>query len=208
MDKQDFQTHFQISNGSFDETPTKSLLDEWLITDNTFDNNDEQLKNLSKLLLRHVQDWNEEELKMNFISLLLAKVDFYGESYNPFFDRELTAEFRGKILSGKVDFLVASGTQFPIEPYFFIHEYKKEMDSSNDPLAQLLIEMAAAILLNEKRHPIYGSYVVGRHWYFVVLTENEYAVSLAFDATKDDIVKITNTLKAVKQLIEQCAKTD
>ena len=37
--------------------------------------------------------------------------------------------------------------------------------------------------------PIHGCYVVGRFWFFVILDENKYSVSLAYDATKIDELK-------------------
>ena len=90
-----------------------------------------RLRRLSEKLRAHVHDWNEEELKIYFIAFLLDFVDFYQPSYRPFLERELSVNYaEGKKLWGIVDFLVASGTQFPKEPVFFLHEYKKQIDSS------------------------------------------------------------------------------
>jgi hypothetical protein len=38
--------------------------------------------------------------------------------------------------------------------------------------------------------PLYGCYVVGRNWFFLVLNGKEYDVSLAYDATQDDLFDI------------------
>ncbi len=97
---------------------------------------------------------------------------------------------------------MASGTQFPKEPVFFLHEYKKQLDTSNDPLGQLLAEMVAAQTLNSRPHPIYGAYVIGRHWYFVILEGKSYAESLAYDATKEDILQIVSILRHTQLLID------
>ncbi len=52
--------------------------------------------------------------------------------------------------------------------------------------------------------PVYGAYVVGRHWYFIVLDVKIYGESLAYDATKkDELMQIVAILKKTKVLIEQ-----
>ena len=107
---------------------------------------------------------------------------------------------------GVIDFLVAHGKQTPKQPFFFIHEYKKQIESSNDPLGQLLAEMVAAQKMNTRVFPIYGAYIVGRHWYFVVLENETYAESLAYDATKDEIFDIFEILRHAKDIIETIFK--
>ncbi len=162
-----------------------------------------RLRRLSEKLRNHVHDWNEEELKIYFIAFILDFVDFYQLSYRPFLERELSVDYaEGKRLWGIVDFLVASGTQFPKEPMFFLHEYKKQLDTSNDPLGQLLAEMVAAQAINSRPHPVYGAYVIGRHWYFVVLEGKHYAESLAYDATKGEIKQIVGILRNTQVLID------
>ncbi|EDN69433.1 hypothetical protein BGP_0675 [Beggiatoa sp. PS] len=119
-------------------------------------------------------------------------------------ERDLSVQYEeGKRLWGNADFLVASGTQSPKEPFFFIHEYKKQLDTSNDPLGQLLAEMVAAQKLNHHSHPIYGAYIIGRHWYFVILDNTSYAESLAYDATKAEITEIVSILRHTKTIIDQ-----
>ena len=168
-----------------------------------------RLRRLSEKLRTHVHDWNEEELKIYFIAFLLDFVDFYQPSYRPFLERELSVNYaEDKRLWGVVDFLVASGTQFPKEPVFFLHEYKKQLDSSNDPLGQLLAEMVAAQTINSRPHPVYGAYIIGRHWYFVVLDGKNYAVSLAYDATKEEIREIVGILRNTQCIIDTIMRTD
>jgi hypothetical protein len=106
-------------------------------------------------------------------------------------------------LSGTVDFFVATGRRYPKHPYFFIHEFKKEHDSSGDPFGQLLVTMVAAQKLNNDGKPVYGCYVMGRLWFFVVLEGQDYAASLAYDATKDEIKEIFVFLKKMKQIIAE-----
>jgi hypothetical protein len=127
------------------------------------------LMRLREQLEDHVWDWNEWELKGKFIFPLLLAVNFDEEHYQSFMEREISVEIDNDTLSGIVDFLVATGKRYPKHPYFFIHEFKKEHDSSGEPLGQLLIAMVAAQKLNNDFKPIYGCYVMGRLWFFVVL---------------------------------------
>jgi hypothetical protein len=185
-------------------------LQEWIAVLPSFSEAEQKtLHHLSQKLLEHVHDWNEEELKICFIALLLNMVDFHQASYRPFLERELNVVYaEGKRLWGVVDFLVASGRQSPKQPFFFLHEYKRQLDTANDPLGQLLAEMVAAQAANAHSHPVYGAYVVGRHWYFIVLEEKNYGESLAYDATKaDELLQIVSILKKTKALIEQLIQT-
>ncbi len=164
------------------------------------------LQQLSQKLALRVRDWNEEELKVSFIALILDMIDFYDAAYRPFMEREVSVEYaENKKLWGIVGFLVAQGKHAPKEQFFFIHEYKKQLDTSNDPLGQLLAEMVAAQTINQHPHPIYGAYIIGRHWYFVILDGNVYSESLAYDATKDEIMTIFGILRHTKEIIHQLA---
>ena len=63
--------------------------------------------------------------------------------------------------------------------------------------------MVVAQKHNTLQIPIYGAYVIGRLWFFVILYEKEYAVSLAYDATKNnDLDNIFSILTDVKVRIE------
>ena len=66
---------------------------------------------LSQKLLLYVNTWNEDELKMQFIGPLLILVDFNTDKYKAFSQRTLTAKIKNIEVSGKVDFMVASGLQ-------------------------------------------------------------------------------------------------
>ena len=66
--------------------------------------------------------------------------------------------------------MLAKGRQIPQLPIFFIQEYKPESGPNGDPLGQLLIEMVTAQALNnEPEQTVYGCYIIGRNWFFVVL---------------------------------------
>lgn len=161
------------------------------------------LTQLQQKLLRHGYDWNEQELIVYFIGPVLMLVDFDQAEYHPFLEREITAHIDQQLLSGVVDFVVAQGKHSPKHPYFVIHEYKKEYDSSNDPLGQLMIALVAAQKLNNDEYPIYGAYVMGRYWHFVVLEGDSYTVHPGLNAaTLDDLTVIYGTLKHTKTLID------
>lgn len=198
--KEEVEDEFHLSR-----TRKSTVLQDWLTNIQEVSSDDAQrLGELSQRLLERVYDWNEEELKVYFIAFLLDFVEFHQAHYRPFLERELSVVYtEGKRLSGVVDFLVASGTQSPKDPFFFLHEYKKQLYTSNDPLGQLLAEMVAAQILNSHKHPIYGAYIMGRHWYFVVLDGQVYAESLAYDATKEDVITIVSILRHAKDLIDQ-----
>lgn len=165
----------------------------------------QNLETLRQKIFLYGSGWNEDELKFHFIAPLVSIVDFSIEAKNihSFTQRTMTATVNDIELTGRVDFVVATGKMKPIQPFFFLHEYKKERGSENDPLGQLLIAMYAAQNLNSKKHPMYGCYVVGRNWFFVVLEGLEYAVSDAFVSTQDDVFQIVSILKQAQAYIDE-----
>ena len=170
------------------------------------DTEKQQLQLLQEKLLDNVWDWNEEELKVYFIIPLLELIRFEETDCKPFLSRELTMNVEGDTVSGIVDFMVAFGRRSPKRPYFFIHEYKKEHDSSNDPLGQLMIEMVTAQHLNADNHPVYGAYVMGRYWHFVVLHEQSYAVHTGLNAADEEILHIFGVLQNSKKIIGEWSR--
>jgi hypothetical protein len=179
-------------------------LAHWLNTGpNTLTESDLQaLEKIRIELSENAENWNEDELKFFFISHLISIADIKTNSVKIFTQRPLTAFINSIKLTGIVDFVMATGIAEPQEPYFFLHEYKQERKGSNDPLAQLLAEMLVAQHLNQEPRPIYGCYVMGRFWFFVVLLGTNYAVSDAFTATNTNLVQITLILRKIRQLIE------
>jgi hypothetical protein len=63
--------------------------------------------------------------------------------------------------------------------------------------------MLVAQDINERKIPIYGCYVRGRFWFFLVLNKKEYCFSDAFVATRKDIFDIFRILRCLKQIIIQ-----
>ena len=162
-----------------------------------------QLEFLRKRLRGLYQSWNETELLARFIGPLLNLVDFWGPNYNFFLERKLAVRFGSRKLSGSVDGLVARGVDVPLQPFFFLHVYKKIKDNEGDPKGQLLIAMIAAQHLNANSGPLYGCYVIGPYWRFVYLDGTTFAESQGYDATDaGELQIIWNILHETKRRIE------
>ena len=52
--------------------------------------------------------------------------------------------------------------------------------------------------------PLFGCYMIGRLWFFIILLNNKYSTSKAYDATqKDDLSEIVEILEKVKVYIHK-----
>jgi hypothetical protein len=182
------------------------LAQEWLSAKYDFSDADlKDLEKLANLLLNRINSWNEDELKFFFIGPLVSMVDYEFDRYKAFTQRPLAAIFEkeGYEATGRVEVMLAKGKLNPKQPYFFIHEYKPEKNRDNDPLGQVLIAMVVAQHYNEQKIPVYGCYVNGRNWFFIVLHDNSYSVSRAYDATDMiDLTQILSCLIDIKRIIE------
>jgi hypothetical protein len=183
-------------------------LNKWLSAQNEITKEEKiQIEILKNKLINNANYWNEEELKIKFIGPFLELVNLDGDNYKLFYNRSMTASIDNIKVSGTVDMVVASGFQKPKKPFFCIHEYKQELKKdSADPVGQLLSEMIVAQKINGNGQLIYGSYVIGRSWYFIILEGNEYTVSDTYVATQDDIYIIFKILREVKKYIELIVK--
>jgi hypothetical protein len=163
------------------------------------------IEELRETLFTYVDSWNEDELKFMFISPFINLVKYVSNNYKVFTQRSMSVKYENgtKTTSGNVEFMLAKGKQTPKKPFFFLHEYKQENRRDNDPLGQLLIAMVAAQTQNADNQTLYGCYVSGRSWFFVVLENKEYAVSNAFNATNNDIFQIFAILLFFKQKTEE-----
>jgi len=66
--------------------------------------------------------------------------------------------------------------------------------------------LAAMLVAQEQNHhdqPVYGCYIKGSVWYFMVLQGVEFSISNLYAATRDDIVEILRILKALNLIIDQ-----
>lgn len=178
------------------------------------------LKKLRDIADDDIDGWNETELRENFIIEVLKTVNFRLKEHdaNKFSERYISTRVGRIQMQGYVDWMVARGTNQPIEPYFFIHEFKHEEGGTNDARGQLVAAMLAAQQLNKKpplideqgnetKHyyktmPIYGTYIIGRMWFFVVLEGKQFYVAPVCIATKiEDLHLILKMLKAQKMMI-------
>jgi len=177
------------------------------------------LKELQQRASLFIRTWNEDELKFKFISLLIDKVHFdsFELEIAAFAERSIGTVIGNTEIKGKVDLMVATGLFAPEQPYFFLHEYKREQESSGDAVGQLLATMFVAQQLNKqpkktslfdkeektrKNFPLYGVYVIGRLWFFVRLEGQKYYLSNAYDCVdENDLKQIFKMLKAQRQMI-------
>jgi hypothetical protein len=178
------------------------LLDEWLNTQADISEFERQVLDLLReRLIVGADDWNEVELAYNFIGPIMSFVNFTGRKCNFFAERPFSGTVEGITLRGRPDGMIASGVRVPGEPYFCFQEYKKERNPEGDPAAQVLAAMLTAQELNGHRHPVYGCYVKGRDWFFMILREKKYAVSEPYIATREDIFDIFRILKSLRQAV-------
>lgn len=153
-------------------------------------------------LLKNIDSWNEQELSLGFIGPIVNIIDFKVPYELNFFAQRPIAAIIGEYeLYGKPDGMLASGNFEPELPYFAFQEYKKDVNSSGDPAGQNLAAMLAGQVLNKTEDTIYGCYIVGRNWYFMVLKGNKFAISKSFSADDEEILDIVKTLKALQAIL-------
>ncbi len=156
---------------------------------------------LQKALKKRSSSWNEYELSEWFIGPVLALIEFNSEYITLFANRDIFAVVQDCELSGRPDVLISSGIDSPEIPYFCFHEYKQQTDPNGNPQTQLLGAMLTAQALNNNEKPVYGVYIIGYDWTFVVLHGNEWYESKAYHATDEEIFDIFKILKALKEII-------
>jgi hypothetical protein len=134
-------------------------------------------------LARFYRYWNEDELKFQFIAQIVMLAKLRGKNYNTFSQRNISALVNGIVLHGRPEVMVATGQEDPLQPYFFIHEYKPSK-RADEPLGQVLAAMVAARALNANDKPLLGCIVIGNTWQFLILEGDTYTISRTYDATK------------------------
>ena len=141
---------------------------------------------------------------MKFIALLLDLVNYDSISdFQTLFDAEVKGFVDNIELKCIADFTVAKTIEDLIEsPYFYFHEYKRKKNKADDPIAQVLIPSLIAQEINNDQKPIYGCYVIGEMWYFMLVNGREYAIDKGLNALKlDELERIYLILQKVKSLI-------
>jgi hypothetical protein len=171
-----------------------------------YQSNDFETQFLNKMRDKYFlggEDWNEAELENKIISPLFVFADIDNEAFSYFLERELSATIGEYDLVGKVDGMVATGFRNPKKPYFCMNEYKRATDPDGDPKGQALIAMLVAQQLNDNKSPIYGCYIVGKLWHFMVLDGKKYAFSSGYTCDNDDIFDIHRILKGLRVCIDK-----
>jgi hypothetical protein len=184
-----------------------SVLKNWVNT-SPFPLSAIQVELLSELPAEYKENyigWNEEELKMNMISVIfrVANVNEKG-LVKTFYERRLSGKVESRLISVVVDCMVAKPTKAirPETPYFFMQEFKRSKGDSHDPEGQMLAAMILAQELNQDGKPLYGCWVQGKMWNFTTLVAKDYCTSKSFDATElDDLHQIVFILRKLKELI-------
>lgn len=160
---------------------------------------------LKELIVKNrikVTAYTEEELKAKFIIPLLNQVNFVGDNYSDWYERTIKTRINGWEIGGVTDFMVAKGEREPELPYFFIQEFKPSKPNSY-PEEQLVAALLTALNIN-KESRIKGAYIVGQHWYFVIVekiaaNKHAYYVSQSHDSLKpENLMDIYKNLQAVK----------
>lgn len=166
------------------------------------DNDRENILVLQSSLIRGGRAWNETELENKFISPMIMAARIDDEQIGYFLERPLKGIVGEYELSGIVDGMIATGFREPDIPYFCIHEYKKSIENQGSPDAQVLVAMLVAREQNPNPKHMYGMFVVGFTWNFIVLNGKEYCISNDYKSDDEEVFDIFKMLKAVKHIIK------
>lgn len=183
-----------------------TMLDTWLASDAEILSYEVQsVEVLRSVLADNSEHWNETDLSMHFIGPMFSFAQFtMPYRFNLFAQRNIEAVLNDIKLFGRVDEMVATGFREPEIPYFAFNEYKRQTDPNGDPAGQCLAAMLAGQALNDKKETVYGCYVIGATWYFMVLEGKYYAMSNSFDGRDiDEALQILRILKALKAVCMQ-----
>ncbi len=166
------------------------------------------LLHLQQTLLFNIDNWNEQEYALHFIGPIFTLVNFSHRKFNIFAERYLAGTVDGDEMAGNPDGMVASGWREPEIPYFCLQEYKREKNPDGDPAGQCLAAMLVAQELNQNACPVYGCYILGRNWFFMILEGKHYAISNSYSATHDQVFDIFIILKTLKAMILEFVQTN
>ncbi|MEY4903932.1 MAG: hypothetical protein RLZZ292_1747 [Bacteroidota bacterium] len=154
---------------------------------------------------KHIAGWNEEDLKMKFISTILKLGHLRdGDTILGYFDKTISAVVEDIKLTVKSDFMLAKGILDVFEtPYFHFQEYKPYKNPTGDSMAQLLEAFLIAQEKNKNGKPIYGVDIVGKQWSFVIMEGKNYCISKSFDSVdRSDLLTIIGVLRKFNFILE------
>ncbi len=196
---------FQLTRVVSNLTP---LMEEWLAVSPLSLNLYEQY-NFDNALLKaqkYLSGWQEEDLKMKFISKILELGGF--EDSNEimcYFDKTISATVEHIKLTVKSDFMLARGTLDYFEtPFFHFQAYKPYKNPSGDSMAQLLEAFLIAQVKNNNQLSLYGVDIMGANWRFVTMLGKEYCVSGIFNSIdREQLLTIIAILRNFKRILEE-----
>lgn len=185
-----------------------AIMQEWeQMTADISEFEKEYLETLRYRIQKGGKAWNETELENKFISPLIVFARIDTDEFGYFLERNMQGIVGDYDLSGIVDGVIATGIREPNLPFFCLHEYKRSVDNEGNPDAQALAAMLVAREQNKSSNggiekPIYGLYIVGLIWNFMVLNGNEYSVSRDYNSSTDEIFDIFRIMKSIKVIIQ------
>lgn len=184
---------------------SSALMQSWLDCETTLNQSEQYLFDLIfNDAYQNIDGWHEEDLKMKFICFVLRLGNLVdNDKFHTYFERTLESTVEGHFLKIKTDFMLAKGIlDMPQIPYFHFQEYKRQTDPNGNPVAQVLEAMLIAQTLNKNNKPIYGAYVIGKFWNFIILENKTYSISKTFDCTEQaDLMKIIAMLRYLPLII-------
>ncbi len=180
-----------------------TLLEKWLTTSKPISIFElDTLERLREKAQMYIYVWNEADYTANFISNIFSLVDFNQFRYSTFYEQSVELILNNHSVKGRIDLMIATGRGTPEKPYFFMQEFKQEK-GGGDAIAQVLLAMIYAQKRNDDGKAIYGGYINGRNWFFMVLEGHEYTISETFVITKkEDLLQVVRILKYLKGYIE------
>ena len=195
---------FKLNRIITEQTP---LMVEWLDVQMPELNIPEQYdfdRDLNKAQ-KYIAGWNEEDLKMKFISTILKLGHLMDDDVViGYFDKIISATVEDIKLTVKSDFMLATGVLDVVTtPYFHFQEYKPYKNPSGDSMAQLLEAFLIAQASNKNDKPLYGVDIMGANWRFVIMEGKNYCISKSFDSVdKVDLLNIIAILRKFKFILE------
>lgn len=160
---------------------------------------------LQQKLRRNILTWNEQEMMVKFISLIMDKINYDNALFGLFADRTIVGEIDGKTLSGEVDIIIGTGKYGLNTPHFCLSQCKIGEAEDYDPLGELIIAMMTAQSINNQEM-VYGAYVLDCNWFFLTLKNREYCISDSYIASReDDIFTIFRIMKKLKRIVGELA---
>ena len=178
------------------------MLEEWLTASGNLNENEKYwYGNSLNKLIDNADSWNEEELKMQFISAIISVAKF-DDSIRTHYDREISTTIGKYFLCCKSDMMISEGIGELIKTSYFFYMNINAKKYSGDPIGQMLGSMLIGQAKNNNGKPMYGCYIQGRFWFFSILEEKEYVLSRSYDATQEtEALQIIFILRKLNTII-------